>query len=58
MGISYGDWKSLNDKLDAVLIFMSRAELNIVALTLKQEQTMATTQELVALANTRSRCVM
>jgi ABC-type transporter Mla MlaB component len=40
MGISYGDWLALNNKLDAILILLSGLASNIAALTLKQEQAM------------------
>ena len=40
MGLSYGDWKHLHDKLDAILILLSGLGSKIAALTLKQEQTM------------------
>jgi len=48
MGISYGDWKHLNDRLDAVLIMQSRIESAIAALTIKQEQAMADLTALTA----------
>jgi ABC-type transporter Mla MlaB component len=48
MGISYGDWKQLNDKLDAILILQSRLESSIAALTIKQEQAMADLTALTA----------
>lgn len=48
MGISYRDWKDLNDKLDAILIMLSRVESNIAALTLKQEQAMTDLTALTA----------
>jgi hypothetical protein len=40
MGISYGDWKHLNDKLDAILVLFTRIESSLAALTMKQEQVM------------------
>ena len=48
MGISYGDWQKLNDKLDSILILVSRIESVLAVLTMKQEQIMADLTALTA----------
>jgi len=48
MGISYGDWKLLHDKLDSILILVSRVESVLAVLTMKQEQIMADLTALTA----------
>jgi chromosome segregation ATPase len=48
MGISYGDWKHLNDKIDSILILFTRIESSLAVLTMKQEQVMADLTALTA----------
>ena len=48
MGISYGDWKHLNDKLDAIQILLDGVDSKIATLTLKQEQVMTDLTALTA----------
>jgi chromosome segregation ATPase len=48
MGISYGDWKNLNDKIDSILILFTRIESSLAVLTMKQEQVMADLTALTA----------
>ena len=48
MGISYGDWRQLHDKLDAILILLSGLESKIAVLTTKQEQVMTDLTALTA----------
>ena len=48
MGISYGDWQKLNDKLDSILILFTRIESSLAVLTMKQEQVMADLTALTA----------
>jgi len=51
MGISYGDWQKLNDKLDSILIYVSRIESVTAVINAKMENIMAGMDTVVAELN-------